>query len=134
MHTANSLPSHTHGIDSCRYASGSAATTAVVHLLKSGDHVISIDDVYGGTQRYFRRVCAPAMGLEFDFVDLTQPGAVSKAVRANTKLIWVEAPTNPTLKIVDIAAIAKEAHEHGLIVVVDNTFMSPCVAPFFECS
>lgn len=107
------------------YSSGMAATTAVVHLLKQGDHVISIDDVYGGTQRYFRRTCNPTYGIDFDFVDMSVAENIEKAIRPNTKLIWLETPTNPTLKITDIGMVAEVAKKHGLILVVDNTFMSP---------
>ena len=109
----------------CAFSSGMAATVAVVQaLLRSGDHVVSIDDVYGGTQRYFRRICQPSMGLSFDFVDLdTELDAAIKPGR--TKMIWCETPTNPTLKLSDIRAIAAVARRHSCHLVVDNTFMSP---------
>ncbi|KAJ0403268.1 hypothetical protein P43SY_007572 [Pythium insidiosum] len=107
------------------YSSGMAATTAVVHLLKQGDHVISIDDVYGGTQRYFRQTVNPTYGIDFDFVDMSEPTNIENFVRPNTKMVWIESPTNPTLKITDIAAVAAVAKKHNLLLVVDNTFMSP---------
>jgi cystathionine gamma-lyase len=107
------------------YSSGMAATTAVVHLLKQGDHVISIDDVYGGTQRYFRRTVNPTYGIEFDFVDMSTPSNIENFIRPTTKMVWLESPTNPTLKITDIAAVAEVTKKHNLILVVDNTFMSP---------
>lgn len=106
------------------FGSGSAATVTVCHLLKEGDHVVSMDDVYGGTQRYFRQV-ASHMGLSFTFADLTKPGELEKAVTDKTRLVWIETPTNPMLKIVDIEETAKFTRERGLILVVDNTFMSP---------
>lgn len=108
------------------FSSGLAATATIIHLLKSGDHVITIDDVYGGTGRYFRSVVGPMSNIEFSFVDLLQPGALKANVKpGKTKMLWIETPTNPTMKIVDIAKLAKEGHHHNLIVVVDNTFMSP---------
>lgn len=107
------------------FASGMSATTAVIHLLSAGDHVIVIDDVYGGTQRYFRRTVVPTYGMSFSFVDLTVDGELAKAVTPKTKMVWIETPTNPTLKIVDIAKIAAECKTHGLLLVVDNTFMTP---------
>jgi cystathionine gamma-lyase len=107
------------------FASGMAATTAIIHLLKQGDHVISIDDVYGGMQRYFCCTVVPTYGIEFDFVDMCNPEAIRAAWKANTKMVWLETPTNPTLKISDIAAIAEVVHSCGGVLVVDNTFMSP---------
>ncbi|SPQ93189.1 unnamed protein product (mitochondrion) [Plasmodiophora brassicae] len=108
------------------FASGSAATSTILHLLQPGDHVVTVDDVYGGTNRFFNRVAKPCMELKFDFVDLSKPGSLQKAiVPPKTKMLWLETPTNPTLKIIDIAEAAEVAHRNGLIVVVDNTFMSP---------
>ena len=79
-----------------------AATTALVHLLKPGDHVVCIDDVYGGTQRYFRRIAAPSYGVEFTYADFTAPGALAAAiVTGRTAMVWLETPTNPTLKVRD---------------------------------
>ncbi|WP_066093661.1 cystathionine gamma-synthase [Xanthomonas massiliensis] len=107
------------------FASGMAATSTVVELLDSGDHVIAMDDLYGGSFRLFERVRRRSAGLDFSFVDLTDPAAFEAAIRPATKMVWIETPTNPMLKIVDIAAIAAIAHRHGLLVVVDNTFASP---------
>lgn len=109
------------------FASGMAATVTCMHMLSSGDHVVCIDDVYGGTQRYFRRIVVPTYGITFSFVDFTIPGALEAAVKANpkTKLVWLETPTNPTLKVSDIAVAAGIAHAAGALLVVDNTFMSP---------
>lgn len=107
------------------FASGSATTVTVINMLKAGDHVISVDDVYGGTNRYFDKVARPSNNLDFTMVDFTKPGALEAAIKPNTKMVWLETPTNPTLKIVDIESIAAIAHKHNLIVVVDNTFASP---------
>lgn len=116
-----SLEGAEHGI---AFASGCAATTTLMHLLRSGDHVVCGDDVYGGTYRLFTRVF-PHMGLEYTFVDSTDLGAMERAFRPETKLVWLESPTNPLLKICDIKAICEMAHARGVQVVVDNTFMSP---------
>lgn len=112
------------------FASGMAATSAVLGLLSAGDHVVVSDDLYGGTYRLFTRVLE-RYSLHFDFVDMTDTGAVAAAVRPTTKLFWIETPTNPLLKLVDIAAIAEIAHalrsadRHQRLVVVDNTFATP---------
>ena len=113
------------GTQGYAFASGLAATSTVLETLDSGDHVICMDDVYGGTYRLFERVRRRSAGLDFSFVDLTDPGAFAAAIRPNTKLVWIETPTNPMLKIVDIAAIADIARQHGIRVGVDNTFCSP---------
>uniref|UniRef100_A0A914C7W0 cystathionine gamma-lyase n=1 Tax=Acrobeloides nanus TaxID=290746 RepID=A0A914C7W0_9BILA len=112
----------------CRvFASGLATTMSMVNVLKVGDHVICSDDVYGGTQRYLRKVSAPHHGIEVTFVDLTNLDEVKKAFRPNTKMIWLESPSNPLLKVVDIAEVSQLAKQYNqeIIVVVDNTFMSP---------
>lgn len=106
------------------FASGCAATTTVLHLLKSGDHVVAMDDMYGGTFRLFDKVLKHN-GVEFSFVDLTNPENFVKSIKPNTKLVWLETPTNPTLKLADIKKIAQFAKERGILTVVDNTFMSP---------
>jgi len=106
------------------FASGLAATTAITTLLSSGDHAIAMDDLYGGTNRYFRKV-ASRMGIEVTFVDLTNAQNVSTALRPNTKMVWIETPTNPTLKIVDIKAVCEIVHQQkDVFVVADNTFLS----------
>jgi cystathionine gamma-lyase len=107
------------------FASGLAATSTLLELLDSGSHVIAMDDLYGGSYRLFERVRRRSAGLDFSFVDLTDPAAFEAAIRPGTKLVWIETPTNPLLKIVDIAAIAAIAKKHGLLVAVDNTFASP---------
>lgn len=106
------------------FGSGCAATATIMHTLKAGDHIISGDDIYGGTYRLFTRVFEE-MSLSYSFVDMTDLEAFSAAFRPETKLVWLESPTNPLLKISDIAAICKIAHDKGVKVVVDNTFMSP---------
>lgn len=107
------------------FASGMAATATLLELLDSGDHVIAMDDLYGGSYRLFERVRTRSAGLAFSYVDMTDPAAFEAAITEKTKLVWIETPTNPMLKIVDIRAIADIAHKRGLIVVVDNTFASP---------
>ena len=107
------------------FASGMAATATLLELLDSGDHVIAMDDLYGGSYRLFERVRTRSAGLSFSYIDMTDPAAFEAAITAKTKLVWIETPTNPMLKIVDIRAIADIAHKRGLIVVVDNTFASP---------
>lgn len=106
------------------FASGCAATTTVLHLLKGGDHVVAMDDMYGGTFRLFDKVLKND-GMEFSFVDLTDIKNLEAALKPNTKMIWLETPTNPTLKLVDIKKIAAIAKSKGILTVVDNTFMSP---------
>jgi cystathionine gamma-lyase len=116
------LEGGTHGY---AFASGLAATSTILELLDSGSHVIAMDDVYGGTYRLFERVRRRSAGLDFSWVDLTDVQAFAAAIRPDTKMVWIETPTNPLLKLVDIAAIAEIARKRGLIVVVDNTFSSP---------
>ncbi len=105
------------------FASGLATTDGILHTLKSGDHVVCCDDVYGGTYRIFERVYRQ-LGYDFTFVDMTDLAKVEAAFRPNTKLVWIETPTNPTLKLVDIAKISEIARRKGAKSVVDNTFMS----------
>ncbi len=106
------------------YSSGVAATGAVLHLLKSGDHVVLCDDVYGGTNRLFHKVFQQ-LGIEITLVDMTDHDAAKSAMRPNTKLVWIETPTNPTLKVIDIAVMAEIGKRAGAMVCVDNTFCSP---------
>lgn len=107
------------------FASGMAATSTVLELLDSGAHVVAMDDLYGGSFRLFERVRRRSAGLDFSFVDLTDPAAFEAAIRPKTKMVWVETPTNPMLKVVDLTAIAAIAKKRGLLMVVDNTFASP---------
>ena len=107
------------------FASGLAATSTILELLDSGSHVVCMDDVYGGTFRLFERVRRRSAGLDFSFVDLTDPAAFESAIRPDTRMVWVETPTNPMLKIVDLKAVSAIAKKHGLLMVADNTFASP---------
>lgn len=106
------------------FSSGVAATDAVLKLLSPGDEVITGDDLYGGTYRLFVNLYEK-FGIKFHFVDLTNADNVTAYINANTKLIWAETPTNPTMKIIDIEALAKTAKKHNIIMVADNTFASP---------
>ena len=106
------------------FSSGSATTATIMHTLKPGDHVLSGDDVYGGTFRLFDKVMKP-MGIDFTFLDMSDPARVRAAIRPTTKMIWMETPTNPMLKVFDIAAMAEIARAAGLVLVVDNTFATP---------
>jgi cystathionine gamma-lyase len=105
-------------------ASGSVGTATIVHLLDAGDHVVACDDMYGGTYRQFERVFARS-GIEFSYVDMTDPNNLAKAMQPNTRLVWIETPSNPLLKVVDISKCAEIAHATKAIVAVDNTFLSP---------
>lgn len=109
------------------FASGLAASATVLDLLDTGSHVIAIDDLYGGTYRLLERVRRRSAGLGASYIDLTDASRLKAAIRPTTQMVWIETPTNPLLKLADIAAIAEEAHRHGIIVVVDNTFASPWI-------
>jgi cystathionine gamma-lyase len=106
------------------FASGMAATTTLLHILEKDSHVISCDDVYGGTFRVFDKVLSQR-AFSFSFADVVNPLALEKYIQKNTKMIWIESPTNPMLKIIDIQAICKIAKKHDILVVVDNTFATP---------
>lgn len=116
-----SLESGKHGF---AFASGCAASTTIMHLLKSGDHVVTCDDMYGGTFRLFDKVIRHN-GIDFSFVDLTNINNLDNAITDKTKMLWIETPTNPMLKLVDIKAAVEKIKGKGILVVVDNTFMSP---------
>jgi cystathionine gamma-lyase len=108
------------------FASGMAAeSTLAVTLLHTGDHVLAFDDLYGGTRRLFNRILDPHFKVEVTYVDARDPQRLKKAIQRNTRLIWLESPTNPLMKICDIAATAEIAREANIRVVVDNTFLSP---------
>ncbi len=107
------------------FASGLAASDAVLHLLSAGDHVLASDDVYGGTFRILDKVHR-RHGIAFDQVDMTDLAAVERAFRPATRMVWIETPTNPLLKVCDVAAVARLARARGAISVVDNTFATPC--------
>lgn len=115
------LESGKHGF---AFASGCAATTTVLHMLKAGDHVIAGDDMYGGTFRLFDKVLRHN-GIEFSYIDLTNVNNLKSALKDNTKLVWLETPTNPTLKLVDIKKVCHLVAGKNILVAVDNTFMSP---------
>ena len=113
------------GTQGYAFASGLAATSTVLEMFDTGSHVVCMDDVYGGTYRLFERVRRRSAGLDFDFVDLGDMDALAAAVKPNTRMIWCETPTNPMLKIVDIARLAEFARARGIVLAVDNTFSSP---------
>ncbi len=106
------------------FASGCAATTTVLHLLSSGDHVVAGDDLYGGTYRIFERVMRQ-LGVETTYVDPRETKAFAAAMRPTTKLVWVETPTNPLLKLCDIAGVAEICRKRGVPLAIDNTFLTP---------
>jgi cystathionine gamma-lyase len=109
------------------FASGMAATATILELLDSGSHVLCMDDVYGGTYRLFENVRRRSAGLEFSFVDMADPQTVEAEIRPNTRLIWVESPSNPLLKLVDLPRLAAIGKRHGVLTVADNTFASPWI-------
>src|SRR3990167_6334244 len=109
------------------FASGMAAIATILELLKPDDHVIVCDDVYGGTFRLFDKVRTQSAGIQFTFVDMTNTEEVENAIQSNTRMIWVETPTNPMLKLIDLEKIAAIARQHHLIAVADNTFASPII-------
>jgi cystathionine gamma-lyase len=113
------------GTQGYAFASGMAATSTIMEVLNSGDHVIAMDDLYGGTFRLFDKVRGRSAGLQFSYVDLTDEAAVLAAIQPSTKMIWIETPSNPMLKLVDITAMVRIAKQHGIITVVDNTFATP---------
>ena len=115
-----------HGAAGFGFASGMAATNAVMTLLKSGDHVVVTDNTYGGTYRLFERVLRN-YGLDFTYADTSKSDEIARAIRPDTKMLFLETPTNPTLRLSDIAAASEAAHARGVFVVVDNTFASPYV-------
>lgn len=113
------------GVAAFAFGSGLAGASTILDLLDSGSHVIAMDDLYGGTYRLFERVRRRSAGLDFSFLDLNDTAALKAALKPNTRMIWAETPTNPMLKLVDLAKVAAFAKKHGLILVVDNTFCSP---------
>jgi cystathionine gamma-lyase len=109
------------------FASGLAAISTVLELLEHGSHIVAGDDMYGGTYRLFERVRRRSAGHDFSYVDLSDPAALAAALRPETRMVWVESPTNPMLKLADLQAIAAICRERGIISVCDNTFASPIV-------
>jgi cystathionine gamma-lyase len=126
--TRTALEQNLAGLEGGKYgicfSSGLASIAAVIHLLKSGDHAILNDDVYGGTYRLFDKVFQQ-MGIKYSMVDMNNPAALQAAFTPTTKLVWIETPTNPKLKIVDIKAVAEIAHKNKALLAVDNTFATP---------
>jgi len=118
------LESGSHGF---AFASGLAAIATILELLDSGAHVIATDDLYGGSFRLFEQVRKRSAALQFSFVDMSDVSAIEAAIRPNTRMIWIETPTNPLLRLADLAAIATLARKHRLMAVADNTFASPYV-------
>jgi cystathionine gamma-lyase len=118
------LESGSHGF---AFASGMAAIATILELLDSGSHIVAMDDLYGGTRRLFDGVRKRSAGCEFSFVDMTDIAALEDALRGNTRMLWVESPSNPLLKIVDFAAIARLVESRDILVVTDNTFATPCL-------
>ncbi|SEP05766.1 cystathionine gamma-lyase [Luteibacter sp. UNC138MFCol5.1] len=113
------------GVAGFAFGSGLAGAATVLDMLDTGSHVIAMDDLYGGTYRLFERVRRRSAGLDFTFVDLNDTAALKAALKPTTRMIWAETPTNPMLKLVDLARLSAFAKKHGLILVVDNTFCSP---------
>ena len=109
------------------FSSGCAATVACTNLIKSGEHVVCINDVYGGTQRFFRRISNPMHQIEYSFINMESMDVVKSSLTEKTRMVWVESPTNPTLKVTDIRALCKtvKAYNKDIIIVCDNTFLSP---------
>ena len=115
------------------FASGLAAIAAVLELLPAGSHIVAGDDMYGGTYRLFERVRRDSAGHKFTYVDLADPDALAAALRPETKMVWVETPTNPMLKLADLRAIAALCKARGILTVCDNTFASPILQRPLEC-
>ena len=113
------------GVRGFAFASGMAATSTVLELLPAGSHVIAMEDLYGGTFRLFERVRRISANLDFTFTDLARPGALEAALKPNTRMLWIETPTNPTLRLVDISAAAAGVRGRNILTVVDNTFATP---------
>ncbi|MGA0609416.1 trans-sulfuration enzyme family protein [Caldimonas sp. KR1-144] len=115
------------GAQAFAFASGLAAISTVLEVLDAGSHIVSGDDIYGGSFRLFERVRTRSAGHRFSFVDLADPAALAAAITPQTRMVWVETPTNPLLKLADLAAIARLCRERGVLAVADNTFASPYV-------
>lgn len=115
------------GVRGFAFASGLAAIATVLELLQPGDHVIASDDLYGGTYRLFENVRKKTAGLQFSFVDCTNPEAMQNAVQKNTKMLWIETPSNPMLKLIDLELMVSIAQKNNLISVCDNTFATPII-------
>lgn len=126
------LASLENGSQAFAFSSGLAALNAVLDLLKSGDHVVAVDDLYGGTRRLFERLMRN-FGLDFTYIDGTDPQNFEKALKSNTRLFWIETPTNPLLQLVDISAVSAIAKKHGILTAIDNTFATPFIQRPLDC-
>ncbi|MCH8117007.1 MAG: PLP-dependent transferase [Proteobacteria bacterium] len=115
------------GSDGFAFASGMAAIATILELLDSGSHIVAMDDLYGGTRRLFDGVRKRSAGCEFSFVDMTDIAVLEDALRDNTRMLWIESPSNPLLRIVDFTAIARLVESRDILVVSDNTFATPCL-------
>ncbi len=115
------------GYQGFAFASGMAAIATILELIDTGSHVVAMDDLYGGTYRLFEDVRKASSGLSFTFADLSDPSRLDEAIRPETKMVWIETPTNPLLRLADLTAIAETARSRGLISVCDNTLASPYV-------
>ncbi|MCH7946299.1 MAG: PLP-dependent transferase [candidate division Zixibacteria bacterium] len=124
--TERALADLENGSEAYLFSSGLAAMNAVLNLLKSGDHVVAVNDLYGGSIRQFEKIWKK-FGLDFSYVDGTDPENFAKAVKENTRLFWIETPTNPLLELVDIEAVSKIAREKKILLAVDNTFATPFI-------
>src|SRR5467141_4950223 len=109
------------------FASGLAATATALEALESGSHVVVSDDLYGGTFRLFEKVRRRSANLDFTYVDLTDASRFEREIKPNTRMVWIETPSNPLLKLIDLEAIAKVAREHKIVSVCDNTFATPWI-------
>jgi len=118
------LESGKHGF---AFASGMAASGTILEMIDSGSHVVALDDIYGGTTRLFEKVRKRSAGLDFSFVDLTDLDALQDSIRDNTRMIWIETPSNPLLKLCDLASVVEIAGANDILVVVDNTFATPYI-------
>lgn len=127
------LASLENGTHAFAFASGLAALKGVLDLLKAGDHVVAVSDLYGGSRRLFERLLRPNFNFDFSYVDGRNPNDFAKAIKPNTRLFWLETPTNPLLHLIDIAAVSKIAHAHNILVAVDNTFATPYIQRPLDC-
>jgi cystathionine gamma-lyase len=115
------------GTDGFAFSSGMAATATVLEVLDSGSHVVALDDLYGGTRRLFERVRRRSAGLRFTYIPFAHADEVAQALQPDTRMIWVESPSNPLLKVIDLEAVAAIARPRGILTVADNTFASPWI-------
>ena len=115
------------GTQAYAFASGLAGIATILDLFDSGSHIVASDDLYGGSYRLFKRVRERSAGLQFSFVDMSDPATIEAAIRPETRMIWIETPSNPMLKLIDLEAVAAIARKHDVIAAADNTFATPVV-------